>query len=601
MRRVILSCIMLLLTLTAWSEVTISHALSIRGTPKYGPDFQHFDYVRPDAPQGGTLRRYNIGTYDNFHRYALRGVPDSASTALYDTLMTYSADEVESVYPLIAEKLEYPDDFTWVIFHIDPRARFQDGEPITAEDVRYSFTTFMEKGVPQFRSYFKPVREVEVLDRLRIKFTLEKGDREMVLSLASLTIIPRQWWKDHDFSEPQTEVPLGSGAYTISDYKIGQYIVYKRLDDYWARDLPVNRGRDNFDYIRYDYYRDSNVAFEAFKAGEYDLRFENTSKNWATLYTGPAFDKGYIKKETIEHQLPANMQALVFNIQRPIFSDPKVRRAIGYLFDFEWMNKNLFYGQYARTRSFFQHTEYEAKGLPSPEEKKILEPIRDQIPPELFTQAYDPPKTDGSGNIRGQMRSALALFKEAGWEVRNRKLVNAATGKAMEFELLLADASLERVALAFQKNLERVGITMNIRVVDVSQFTNRLRERDFDMISSVYRARRYPDSGLLLPWHSAYLDSTYNTAGVSDPAVDYLIEGIIRNQENGQQLIYWGRALDRVLSWNFYLVPEWHNSAYWISYWNKFSRPPLLPKYSTGVDCWWYDEQKAAMLPEEHR
>lgn len=585
----------------SWAEVRISHALSMHGQPKYSADFQHFDYVNPDAPQGGTLRLHSIGTYDNFNRHALRGLAAAGSTSVNDSLMTRSEDEINTIYPLIAEKLEYPEDFSWVVFHINPKARHQDGKAISSEDVVFSFNTFMEKGVPQFRQYFKEVDKVEALDSSRVKFTLSEGNKEMVMALADTTILPKHYWKDRDFSEPLTEVPLGSGAYTISDYKIGQYVVYERLKNYWARDIPVLRGKLNFDYIRYDYYRDQNVAFEAFKAGEYDVHRENISKNWATMYKGPNFDKGYILQEEIPHQIPQPMQAFVFNIQRPFFSDRRVREAITYALDFQWMNANLFYNQYTRTRSYFQNTKYEATGLPGREERKILAPIKDQVPEEVFTKEYTPPVTDGSGTIRPQLRKALRLLRQAGWHIKDRRLVHARTGELMEFELLLYSPSMERVAIPVQKNLERMGITMNIRVVDTTQFTNRLRERDFDLISHGYGANYYPDSGLQITWHSDYIDYTYNTAGVQDPAVDYLIEGIVARQDDREALLHWGHALDRVLTWNNYVIPQWHISKFRVGHWDKFSRPRTRPKYSLGLDTWWIDSRKQGNLPAKVR
>jgi microcin C transport system substrate-binding protein len=594
----ILSLLIFGATVWAPADVIVSHAITMRGNPKYPASFKHFDYVNPDAPKGGTLVLYSIGTYDNFHRYAQRGLAADASTSFYDTLMTSSEDEIEVYYGLIAEKVEYDSDFRWIIFHINPEARHQDGKPITADDVVFSFNKFFDEGVPQFKQYYAAVEKVEALDRYRVRFTLKEGSKEMLVSLAQLTILPKHYWESRDFAEPLTEIPVGSGAYTVKDYKIGQYVVYERLKNYWGMDLPVNKGQLNFDYIRYDYYKDERAAFEAFTAGQYDLREENIALNWATLYKGPNFDAGYIKKEEVQHEIPQGMQALVFNIQRPIFQDRRVRMALNYALDFQWMNANLFYGQYTRTRSYFQNTDYEAKGLPSPEELKILEPIRGQIPPEVFTTEYQPPVTDGSGNIRGELRSALALLKEAGWEIRDRKLTNVNTGEPMEFELLLYSPSMERVAIPVQKNLERMGITMKIRVVDTSEFVNRLRERDFDMISGGYSANFYPSSDLKIIWRSDYMDYTYNTAGVQDKAVDYLIDGIVANQDNDQALLAWGRALDRVLTWNFYVIPEWHISMFRVAYWDKFSKPAIRPKYSLGTGSWWYDRAKAARLPQ---
>jgi len=363
----------------------------------------------------------------------------------------------------------------------------------------------------------------------------------------------------------------------VKDYKIGQYVVYRRLGDYWARDLPVNRGLNNFDEIRFDYYRDETVAFEAFKAGEYDFYVESIAKNWATMYTGRQFDSGQIVRELIPDNRPQGMQAYVYNVQRPVFRDRRVREALGYALDFEWLNKNFFYGQYTRNRSYFANTDYEAKGLPSKDELAVLEPIRTKIPAEVFTTEYNPPVTSGTGNVRDQQRTALALLKQAGWETnKDGKIANVKTGELLSFELLLYSPSMERIAAPVKKNLERMGVTMNIRVVDTTQFVNRLRSLDYDMIGQGFSAVYYPGSDLRLVWRSDFIESTYNTAGVQDPAVDYLIDGISANETDDRALLAWGRALDRVLAWNFYVMPQWHLGQYRIAYWNKF-RPARNP------------------------
>ena len=600
MKRMVLLAIVLVLagaSLWASPRITVSHAITLRGEPKYPAGFRNFDYVNPSAPKGGTLVLSAIGTYDNFHRYAQRGLAVEGSTLFYDTLMRASEDEIEVYYGLIAEKVEYPDDYTWIIFHLNPRARHQDGKAITSDDVVFSFNKFFEEGVPQFKQYYTNVSRVEALDRQRVRFTLSEGDKEMLISLAQLTVLPRHYWESRSFSEPLTQIPLGSGAYTVRDHRIGQYVVYERLKGYWGMDLPVNRGQLNFDLIRYDYYRDERVAFEAFTAGEYDLRQENVALNWATLYTGPNFDAGFIRKEEVQHEIPQGMQAFVFNTERPIFRDRRVRMALNYAMDFEWMNTNLFYGQYTRTRSYFQNTKYEAKGLPGPAELQVLEPIRDKIPPEVFTREYRPPVTDGSGTIRNEIRQALVLLKDAGWEVRDRRLVELSTGRPMEFELLLYSPTMERVAIPVQKNLERLGVSMRIRIVDTSEFTNRLRDRDFDMISGGFGASFYPSSDLKIIWRSDFVDYTWNTAGVQDPAVDYLIDGIVASQHDEEALLAWGRVLDRVLTWNHYVVPQWHISMFRVAYWDKFSRPAVRPKYTLGSGTWWHDPAKAARLP----
>ncbi len=596
----LLSLLLLFISAAAWApaDVIVSHALAMRGEPKYPAGFQHFDYVNPDAPKGGMVTFYDLGTYDTFNRYGQRGDYAAASESFNDSLMVGSDDEIDVVYGLIAEKVEYDSDYRWIIFHINPKARHQDGRPITAEDVVFSFNKFVDEGVPQWKNYYSLVEKVEALDRLRAKFTLSEPDKEIIVSLGGMTVLPKHYWESRNLAEPLSEVPVGSGAYTVSDYKMGQYIIYERLKDYWAMDLPVNRGRLNFDYIRYDYYRDQTVAFEAFKAGEYDIRVENEAKKWATQYTGTAVDAGYIVKEEIPHEIPPGMQSFIFNIQRPVFQDRRVRMALNYLMDFEWMNRNLFYNQYARTRSYFQNTKYAATGLPSREELKILEPIRDKIPEEVFTKEYNPPVTDGSGNIRGEVRQALRLLKEAGWEIRERQLVNVRTGETFEFELMIYTDTTEKIAIPLQKNLERVGITMNIRKVDPSQYLNRWHDHDFDLVSSGFSAHFYPDTTLKIVWGSGYIDSTYNQAAVQDEAVDYLLAGIDEHQGDDEALLYWGRALDRVLTWNHYVIPQWHLSKFRVASWDKFSRPAVRPKYALGIDTWWVDPAKERRLPD---
>jgi microcin C transport system substrate-binding protein len=581
-------------------EVIVSHAISMRGEPKYPADFTHFDYVNPDAPKGGILKQHWVGNYDSFHAFAQRGNSAIGSRSLYDSLLTASLDEVSMYYGLIAEKVEYPTDHAWVIFHLRPEARFQDGAPLTADDVVFSFYKFFNEGVSQFKQAYAKVENAEALAPHTVKFSLSEGDKELLISLGGLSILPKHYWESRDFSEPTTDVPLGSGPWTISDYKIGQYVVYERVKDYWAKDLPVMKGQANFDYIRYDYYRDETVAFEAFKAGEYDLKQENISKNWVTQYTGSQFDNGYIVKEEVPHEIPRHMQCFAFNIQRPLFQDRRVRMALNYALDFEWMNANLFYNQYTRTRSYFQNTPYEAKGLPGEEELEILEPFRGKIPDEVFTTEYNPPTTDGSGNIRTQIRRAVRLLKQAGWVIKDTQLVNVETGEPFEFELLLRQTSMERVAIPIQKNLERMGITMNIRIVDSSQFINRLRERDFDMISGYYLTGHYPQPNLKIVWRSDYIDSTWNTAGVQDDVVDALIDGIEASQEDEEALLHYGWALDRVLTWNHYVIPEWYISTFRVAYWNKFSKPEIRPKYALGIDTWWVDSEKEAQLPDRN-
>ncbi|WEM43571.1 extracellular solute-binding protein [Photobacterium sp. DA100] len=584
------------------NEVIESRSLVGFGSAKYPADFSHFDYVNPEAPKGGQVTYAQVGTFDSFNRYASRGVSAAGSEAIYDTLFVSSEDEIDSYYPLIAEKVRYPEDYAWMEVDINPNAKFHDGQPITAADVAFTFEKFMKEGVAQYRVYFKDVKSVTAKSEHTARIEMVKPNREVLLALVQgMNVLPEHFWRDKNLSEPLNTPPIGSSAYQISDYKPGQSVTYSLVKDYWAKDLPVNVGRHNFGTIKYDYYRDETVTLEAFKAGEYDIREENVAKFWATMYQGANFDKGYIVKEEIPHQIPQSMQAFVFNTERSYFSDAKVREALSYAMDFEWMNKSLFYNQYTRTRSYFQNTDYEAKGLPSEAEVAVLAPVKDKVPARVFTEEYQPPKSDGSGRIRVQLRKALALMKEAGWEVQNKVMTNVETGEAFSFELLMYSPTTERLAIPLQRNLKLLGIDMRLRTVDTTQYIKRLRDRDFDMVSAGYGANPYPSPNLMIAWNSNFIDSTYNTAGVKDPAIDYLTEQIAENQENPDKLLSLGRALDRVLQWNFYVIPQWHISMFRVASWDKFSRPPLRPKYTLGQDTWWIDSEKAAKLPEKRR
>ncbi|MEZ9935868.1 extracellular solute-binding protein, partial [Vibrio breoganii] len=412
---------------------------------------------------------------------------------------------------------------------------------------------------------------------------------------------PEHFWKDKDLSQPLSQPPVGSGPYKIDSFKSGQSIIYARVTDYWAETLPVNIGRNNFDTIQYDYYRDDTVMLEAFKAGEYDLRQEGTAKFWATSYTGTNFDKGYIIKEEIAHQIPQSMQGFIYNTESDKFKDPKVREALTYALDFEWMNKNMFYHQYARTSSYFQNTEYQAKGNPSAAELEVLEPIKDQVPERVFGESYAPPKSDASGRIRTQMRTAIKLLKEAGWETKNGVLTNIRTGKPFEFELLVYSPTTERIADPLKKNLSNIGINMKIRTVDTTQYLKRWHERDYDMIFSSYSANAYPSTNLKIAWNSNFIDSTYNQAGVRNKAIDYLTEEIDTHQQDPERLKALGPALDRVLTWNFYAIPAWHTGAFRVASWDKFARPDIRPEYDLGLDTWWVDTEKAQKLPAKRR
>lgn len=576
-----------------------SYAFAVLGEPKYDANFTHFDYVNPAAPKGGNITLSAMGTFDNFNRFALRGVAAERTDSLYDTLFVTSDDEPGSYYPLVAEAVRYADDFSWAEVTLNPRARFHDGSPVKASDVAFTFHKFMTEGVPQFRIVFKGTT-VKAIAPLTVRIQLAEPSKESMLSLFSLPVMPESFWKDHKLSDPISTPPLAGGPYRITSWRMGQYLVYSRVKDYWAANLPVNRGRWNFDTIRYDYYLDDNVAFEAFKAGAFDMREEVSAKNWATRYIGKNFANHYIVKDEQKNESAQDTRWLAFNIQRPVFADRRVRQAITLAFDFEWMNKALFYDAYSRTNSYFQNTEYAARDYPDAAELTLLAPLKAEVPPEVFTTIFVPPTSKGSGYDRDNLLKASALLDEAGWVLKNQKRVNA-QGKPLTFELLLSSGGNNQWVLPFQHNLERLGITLDIRQVDNAQITNRMRNRDYDMMTRLWQAQPWPSANLRISWASEYINSSYNAPGVSSPAIDTLIGKIIAAQGDKEKLLPLGRALDRVLTWNYYMLPMWFMAKDRLAYWDKFSKPSLRPVYSLGFENWWYDVNKAAKLPAERR
>ena len=512
--RVFLPLLMLFSLSLQAQTIKESYAFAVIGEPKYAVDFNHFDYVNPAAPKGGSVTLAALGTFDNFNRFALRGNAAVRTDSLYDALFTTSDDEPGSYYPLVADRARYADDYSWVELTINPRARFHDGSPITARDVAFTFNKFMTEGVPQFRLVYKGTT-VKAIAPLTVRIELAKPGKEDMLSLFTLPILPEKFWKDHNLSEPLSTPPLASGPYRISDWRMGQYIVYQRVKDYWGADLPVNRGRWNFDTIRYDYYLDDNVAFEAFKAGAYDVRTESSAKNWATRYIGKNFASGYIVKDEQKNNAAQDTRWLAFNIQRPVFTDRRVREAVSMAFDFEWMNKALFYNAYSRANSYFQNTEYAARGYPDADELTLLAPLKSELPPEVFTSIYQPPTSDGHGFDRDNLLKAGNLLTDAGWVLKGQQRVNAKTGQPLRFELLLPSGGNDQWVMPFQRNLQRLGVTMDIRQVDISQITNRMRKRDYDMMPRLWRAMPWPSSDLQISWSSEYINSSYNSPGVA--------------------------------------------------------------------------------------
>lgn len=581
------------------ADSTVSHGFAIHGQPGYPADFKHFNYVDPTAPRGGEIVLAGIRTFDNLHPFILKGVSAVGLGLIYESLMTNSSDEAATQYGLIAKSIETPADRSWAIFELRPEARFHDGKPITADDVVWTYQTLTTKGHPQYKAIYADIVAIEKLGDHKVKFTFKGGNnREMPTVAGGLSILPKHYWAGRDFEKTTLEPPIGSGPYRISAVDPGRSITYERIKDHWAAKLPVMAGRYNFGTIRYEYYRDQTIEVEAFKSGAIDFRQEMTARDWATSYDFPAIRQGLVKKEELPNNNPARMQGFSYNLRRDLFKDRRVREALGHAFDFEWSNKTLFYGQYVRVKSYFGQSELAATGLPGPDELKILEPYRGRVPDEVFTKAFQPPTYDGSGNIREGLRRALALFKEAGWTVNKEGKLVSAQGKPFEFELLYQQPGLERMAQPFAKNLERLGIVCRLRLIDTAQYQNRMDNFDFDMVFGGVGQSLSPGTEQRLLWTSAEADKvgSDNISGIKDPVVDELVELVVAAPDR-ETLITRTRALDRVLLWGHYIIPQYTGPTYRIVYWDKFGRPPVQPKYTIGFsDTWWVEPAKAAQL-----
>jgi microcin C transport system substrate-binding protein len=575
----------------------------MHGDLKYGPGFTHFDYVNPAAPKGGTARFAGIGTFDNLNPYILKGNQASGLGQVFDTLMTDSADEPFSEYGLVAETVETPVDRSWVAFTIRPQARFHDGSAITADDVVFTFNTLVKKGHPFYRFYFGSVAKVEKQGPRKVKFIFKPGDnRELPLILGQLPVLSKAYWTGKTFEETTLTPPLGSGPYRIKSFEPGRTLTYERVKDYWAANLPVKRGQHNFDTLIYDYYRDQNVAIEAFKKGEFDIRPENSSKLWATAYDSPASRAGLFKQTLFPNKQPTGMQGFVFNTRKPMFRDRRVRWALAHAFDFEWSNRNLFYGAYARTKSYYSNSELASGALPGPGEHALLEPYRDRLAPEVLARTYEPPRAGDNATLRANLLAALKILKEAGWTVRDGKLVDDESGEPMAFEVLLVSPAFERVVGPFIHNLRRLGIAARMRTVDTSQYQNRVRSFDFDMIIGNWGQSLSPGNEQRSFWGSrnAELRGGRNYAGIKDPVVDELIEKLIAAPDRAA-LVTSTRALDRVLLWGHYVIPQWHLQGDRIAYWDKFGRPAVIPTKGIQLDTWWADNAKEAAVADGKR
>ncbi len=527
-KKIALLLLSLLLSSQSWAAVHKAHAIALYDEPKYAADFKHFDYVNPNAPKGGTMRTATKGTFDSFHPYIPKG--NAVGTGSVETLLLSSEDEPFTAYGLIAETMEWPDDRSWIIFDLRSQARWHDGKPITADDVIWSFEMLTTKGDPQYRFYYSSVERVEKLGERRVKFSFkESNNRELPLIVGQIPILPKHYWQGRDFEKTTLDPPLGSGPYRVADFEAGRFVVQERVADYWGRELPVRLGVNNFDRIRTDFYRDDTAIRLALKSGNIDFRAENQAKAWAVDYQVPAVEKGWLKQERVKHRMPAGMQGFVYNTRRPKFSDPRVREALTYAFDFDWTNRNLFFNQYTRCHSYFSNSDMVAKGLPEGAELEVLEPFRNQLPDRIFTSPYVVPETDGSGWARENLLKADRLLKKAGWVVRNMKRVHQESGEPFRFEILLASQAFERVVLPMVRNMERLGIDVGVRLVDTTQYINRIRSFDYDMLVNVWGQSENPGNEQRNYWTSKAADQSgsRNLSGIKDPVVDQLVERII--------------------------------------------------------------------------
>lgn len=571
-------------------HLLVSHALTQYGAPKYPANFEHFEYVNPEAPKGGTLKLAEMSAFDTLNPFTLKGVKAPGSGLLFESLMTSSLDEPQSMYGLVAESVTMPENRAWAEFTLRSKARWHDGTPITPEDVIFSLEVLKTRADPVYRITYADIIKAEKTGAHKVKFTFTDGSRRELPQIAALMpILSKTYYATHEFDKTTLESPLGSGPYKVASVDQGRSISYARVKDYWAKDLPVNRGTYNFDTIRYDIYRDETVALEAFKAGAYDFRQEYIARNWATAYDFPAIHKGEVIKRAIPDGRPQGMQAFEFNTRESRFADARVREAIGLAMDYEWLNKTIFYGAYTRNRSFFANTAFEAKGIPETSEKALLEPFRAQLPPALFQQEFINPVTDGSGNNRAQLVKADNLLKEAGWIIRDGVRVNARTGEKLTLEFLLRQQTFLRVLGAMRKSLERLGIEARVRLVDDSQYQKRVDNHDFDIISIwVNQGLFYPGTQQVPLWHSsqAKVRGSNNWGGIAHPVIDALLDKLTSAKDE-QELTAAGRALDRVLQWEYYVIPHWHSGSFRVAYRNTLAQPKISPRYDVGLMNWW--------------
>ena len=581
------------------------HGLSLYGEPRYGADFKNFDYVNPNAPKGGTIRMSSFGTFDSFNPFSVKGTPAALMQAIgaasymffVESLFVRGADEPASSYCLVCQTVEVAPDGTWEEFTIRPEAKFQDGTPITADDVVFSFEQLMAKGAPLYQLYWGDVAKAEKTGDKKVKFHFKDGgNTELPTIMGELPILSKAFWSKHDVANSTLDVPVFSGPYKLDKFEAGRYVVYKRDPNYWGRNLAVNKGAFNFDEIRVDYYRDDDVAFEAFKAYQFDYHTELTSMRGATAYDKSLIDSGMMVKDDIRDGLPDRAQIFAMNMRKPMFADRRVREALALAFDFDWGNKNLAYSLFAPMSSYWAGSELAAAGLPQGEELAILEKYRGKIPDEVFTKPYAPPRTDASGNNRDNLVKAKNLLTAAGWTTKNGALVNA-KGEPFEFEFLLAQQGLEKWINPYFQNLAKLGIKGRIRLVDTTQYINRITNFDFDMMVGGPGESISPGNEQRENWGSSSADKKggRNISGIKDPVVDAIVEDLIVAKTR-ESLVAYTHALDRVLLWNWYGVPMFSVPTDWVAYWNKFDKPAKVPMQGPDPALWWYDSAKAAKV-----
>jgi microcin C transport system substrate-binding protein len=590
----------------AAAEHAWRHGLSLLGEPKYPADFKQFAYVNPDAPKGGLVRLGVQDTFDSFNLFVsgVKGALEGGIPLIYDTLMEQAQDEVSTEYGLLAEAVRHPPDHSSVIYRLRAEARWHDGKPVTVGDVIFSFET-LKANSPQYAFYYKNVVKAEETGEREVTFTMaEKGNRELPQIIGQLPVLPKHWWegktadgRQRSATETTLDPPMGSGPYRLKHFEPGRYAVYERVPDYWGKDLPVNKGRHNFAEVRNEYYRDSTVLLEAFKGDRYDWRVENSARNWSTAYEFPAVAERRVIREKFPVRATGTMQAFVLNLRRARFQDERVRRAFNLAFDFEDINRTIFYGLYQRTDSFFAGTELASSGLPEGREREILDSVRDKVPASVFTTPYENPVNGSPEKVRANLREALRLMQEAGYELKGQRLVDKRTGEPFAVEFLGYDQSQERFVMPYLQALGRIGIAMSIRTVDAAQFQNRLRSFDFDVTTDLWAQSLSPGNEQREFWGSAAADrpGSRNTAGIKDAGVDALIERVVFAKDR-EELVAATKALDRVLLHRNYVVPQFRSGETWTARWDRFARPATLPTYggSGFPSIWWYDDAKAA-------